>query len=264
MGQTTPRAAYANEILTIDLSQPGHMNMLVWAYNNIYIPCFPNKAHREPLEHWIERLQGNPPTPDRYVVILAGENLDNPAIAKIKGISVGIYYEAAEAGLMAYNAIHKDYQGQGLGRLLLEARQEALEGIAALKGRSLKGLFAEAQDPKKPGKNDIFDPTKRIETFARWGAEIVPIHYVQPALALAEGEENKGKSKNLLLLSYPTREFGHATPSITQAFVHALYTADGESLPEEDRHYCRMFTELEMMKPVVDINSARLLKYSHG
>lgn len=247
MGKTTSRSASANELRTIDLSILGHREMLASAYREVYEPAFPNRAHREPLEHWIERLEGDPPTPDRYVIIVVGENLDDPKTRFIKGVGVGIYLETAQAGWMAYNAIRPECR-EGLGHLLLDARREALEGMAASKQKSLKGIFAEVQDPAKPGKNDIYDPQKRLDKFKSWGAEVVDIKYVQPALTTDIGEVEKGKSKNLLLVSYPIADGSYATPNVTQAFLHAVYTADGDVAPEDDKDFCRMFVELENLK----------------
>ncbi len=241
------RNAFAHSTVTIDLTQPGHLELLKKAYNEIYVPAFPNDDERENLDLWTNKLKSKSrSSADKYVIIIAGNDLDDASACFIKGISVGIYYDDAQSGLMAYNAIRPECRNEGLGRQLVDARVEALHGIAASKGHDLKGIFLEAHDPVHPCNNG-YDSQKRVDKFESWGARKIDVDYIQPALA-----GDKGKPRDLLLMAYPVNGV-YPTPGLTEEFLHALYKGHGHEPPEDDEDYCKMVADLraQSLQPMV-------------
>ncbi len=241
------KAAFAHTSVTVDLAQPGHYELLKKAYNEIYVDAFPDINEREELEIWVSKLKNKAQSAsDSYAIILAGDNLDDPANAYIKGIAVGIYYDDAQSGLMAYNAIRPECQRQGLGRFLVNERIKAFEGVSKSKGHDLKAIFLEVNNPDKVETcGDSMDPKLRKATFEAWGARTVDVDYVQPALST-----DKGKCKELMLMAYPVNS-AYPTPKITEHFLHALYEGHGHKPPEQDEDYRNMVAELRRQQPAL-------------
>ncbi len=240
-----PPRGSKNQTHIVNVKDPASREILTAAYNEVYFPAFPIDDEREDLQKWLNR-QENPDSLTNYLIIVVGENLDDPARRFIKGISVGIYYTEEQVALLAYNAIRPECQGEGLGKKMVELRNKALCDLAKTKGHELKGVFIDCNDPAKvPEGEDTLSPEKRLSIFRKWGAVRVPITYVQPAL-----EEGKEKCDKLILMAYPHPQTGDY-PSLQDALglVRAMYRACGQADVENDPDYRimkREVTALEM------------------
>lgn len=232
------RRAY--ELITINPAEAGHAELLREAYDDVYVPAFPIDDERQPLQVWMDRAHPDSKSSNKYVVIVAGTNLNDPETRQIEGISVGIYYGNAQVGLMAYNAIRPTCQGGGLGHAMVNARIDAFQNLADSRGEDLRGVFLEVNDPAQvKAEDDSFDPAKRLAIFKKWGAQEVAINYIQPAL-----DEDKAKFDKLKLLSYPTRDGVRPDADAVHDFLYALYKGCGYAHPEKDPDFIHMKAEL--------------------
>jgi len=198
----------------IDLSKQGHLDLLLRAHDEIYVPSFPIEEERDSLELWLMRLSENTSKAAyRYAIFIAGDQLENPQKAILKGISVGIYYKEAQAGLMAYNAIAPIARGNGLGRLMVELRRLEFEQMAQEAEQDLRAIYVEINDPDKIGAElDIYDPRKRERLFKSWGAIHIPIDYVQ-----------KNGFDGLKLMFYPDPNRPAPTFRDVEKFIKAMH-----------------------------------------
>ncbi len=234
-----------HSVHTVDLNNPLSMKLLARAYKDIYEPAFPIAGERESIESWVMNY-ANPIKNSEIVIILAGEALDTRR-AVLKGMSVGYYYPSGDAGLMAYVAIAPEYRNEGLGRVMVEARKQALLATAKKYGKQLGGVFLECNDPAKVApEQDSFDPTARIKIFEKWGAAVIPVDYTQPALAV--GDE---KADFLKLLAYPHPQTGeYPTPSEIEGFLYGIYKACSRYsgiAPEDDAAFNAMKAQLTLL-----------------
>lgn len=235
-----------HSIHTVDPNDLRSLRLLTRAYNDVYIPAFPIADERESIEAWMANYK-NPVKNAEIVIIIAGENLDNHRHAVIKGMSVGYYYPSGDAGLMAYVAIDPKYRSEGLGHVMVEARKQALLNAAKRHGKSLGGVFLECNDPTKvKPEDDSFDPATRIKIFQKWGAEIIPIDYVQPSLSVGDA-----KSDYMNLLAYPHPTTGkYPTPGEIHGFIYGIYKACAKYsgvLPEQDADYKAIKAQIDAM-----------------
>lgn len=235
-----------HSIHTVDPNDIRSLRLLARAYNDVYIPAFPIADERESIDAWMANYK-NPVKNAEIVIIIAGEHLDSQRHAVIKGISVGYYYPSGDAGLMAYVAIDPKYRSEGLGHVMVEARKQALLAAAQRHGKKLGGVFLECNDPAKvKPEDDSFDPATRIKIFEKWGAEIIPIDYVQPPLSVEDA-----KSDYMKLLAYPHPTTGkYPTPEEIHGFIYGIYKACAKYsgiLPEQDVDYNAIKGQLATM-----------------
>jgi len=236
-----------NSIHVVDMKDPRSVALLKEAYRDVYEPAFPIAEERESIDAWINNLMGKSKN-SNIVVVIVGTDFDakNP---NIKGISVGYYYYKVDAGLLAYNAIAPAARNEGLGRVMVEARKQALLHLAEQHGQKLKGVFLECNDPAKvKPEEDSIDPATRMKIFEKWGAKVIPIDYVQPAL-----EKGAAKCDKFKLMAYPHPKTGHyPTPDAVRAFVTGIYQACtdycGGPKPADDPDYVRTVRQLEALK----------------
>lgn len=236
------------QTIKIDISQDGHSSLLEQAYKHIYLPAFPIADEREELDFWIEKLNNRTQlTGDTYSIFLAGDNLDDPAKAFVRGMVVGIYYDDAESGMISYIALRKDTPVKGLARKLVEMdAADDFREIANLKKHNLKAIFLEVHDPKCPNKDDVMDPQKRLDIFRSWDAKEVgedmgfSVNYIQPPVS-----SDKGKCDDLILIALPV-ENKYPTSSLTAKFITAVYESFGIIPADKDEDYCRMMSELNV------------------
>ena len=249
---TNAFARRAYELITINPAVEGHSELLKEAYDDVYVPAFPVDDERQPLQVWMDRTDPKSTSSNKYVVIVAGSNLNDPKNRIIEGISVGIYYSKAQVGLMAYNAISPTSRGGGLGHAMVDARIDAFHDLAVQRNEKVRGVFLEVNDPDQVNaEEDSFDPAKRLAIFKKWGAEEVPINYIQPALA-----DDTGKFDKLKLLSYATKEGVRPDVGAVHDFLYELYRGCGYKQPETDFDFMRMKADLYDM--------ARTTGYSFG
>lgn len=132
---------------------------------------------------------------------------------------------------------------------MVEARKQALLYLAQMNGQKLKGIFLECNDPAKvKPEEDSIDPATRIKIFQKWGARVIPINYVQPAL-----EKGGAKFDKFMLMSYPHPKTGrHPSTAAVSSFITGIYQAcadhSGGPKPADDPDYVRIIAELQAMK----------------
>ncbi len=205
------------QIARITQDRPDLFHLLEEAYEDIYVPAFPDKNEREGLDK-IQKAIAGKYDKLQIVVNILGENLDDQENYVIKGISVAYYFEQQNVGLLAYNAIDPQHREAGLGKLMVDSRIEALKDIAKASGRQLGGVFIECNDPMKVApEHDSMDPAKRVKLFEKWGARQIPIDYVQPPVS-----KHDDYSENLLLLNYPV-DGKYADKKVVEDYLRAVY-----------------------------------------
>lgn len=235
-----------HSIHTVTINSQKSLDLLAKAYKEVYEAAFPIKSEREPLSVWLNNLQGRNPAVD-IVIVIAGDGLDTKT-PTLKAISVAYYYNQQDAGLLAYNAVAPAFQGQGLGRTMVEARKNALLEVAKSKGNSLGGVFIECNDPAKvKPEDDVMDPAKRIALFEKWGARVLPIDYIQPPL-----ETGGQKCEALKLLAYPHPETGkYPEKAGIKTFLTGIYTELAKYAgcpPEQNPDYLKTIGQIDAMK----------------
>lgn len=230
----------------VHIVNPGRRSLalLKKAYDDVYVPAFPIADERDDLELWLDRLTGKDAQTSVSVVI-AGENLNskNPVI---KAISVAEYYPAEDVGLMRYNAVDPAYRNDGFGRVMLEARKQALLQRAEACGKPLQGIFVQVNDPAKiTSEQDNMDPALRIKIFEKWGARQVPFDCLLPPLV--PGAE---KCDFLKLLSYPHPRSGqYPGVEAVKAYMSAIYqNLDPAQPPQQNPDFHEVLRRIDAMK----------------
>lgn len=112
----------------------------------------------------------------------------------------GIAYELyprSQCGLLTYLVVAPAARGKGLGKQLLD------EAVADLRARGAGAVLGEVNR----------DAPDRIARFERWGARVLDIPYVQPALA-----RGLARDAGLVLLA-----FGAADETAVPVFIDELY-----------------------------------------
>lgn len=232
------------EFGNVTASRKDLFNALAQAYNEIYIPAFPDVNERESLDK-IHSLMNGDTAGVKAVVNVVGHNLlSNANDRVVKGLAVAYHFEEQHVGLLAYNAISPLAKGEGIGKILVHSRIESLKQISANQNKSLRGVFIECHDPALvQAHSDIMDPVARIKLFTSWGAREVPFNYVQPPL-----DQNLDYCDNMNLYNYPV-DGVYAGPQECLDFVKAQFN---KALPNFDHsliaHYRNMMAELSAWK----------------
>jgi GNAT superfamily N-acetyltransferase len=227
----------------VEAHNPQSLALLKQAYDGVYTTAFPIDEERESLSSWDKHLHGGNPALN-IVIAISGTHLDTETPA-ISGISVGYYYKNQDVGLLAYVAIDPQYRNAGLGRVMVEARKQAILQAAEKNGKELQGVFIECNDPAKVSpEQDSFDPATRLKIFQKWGARITNMNYIQPPLE-AGGE----KCDFLKLLAYPHPKTGeYPAKEGIKGFLNGIYTVMAEyngCAPEQSADYLNSIEELK-------------------
>ena len=228
------------EIANVTKDTQHLLPLLKEAYENIYVPAFPNPDSRESLEKFMRAINGGIPKVGIVVNIL-GEHLNDPQNYVLKGISIAYYYEPQNVGMLAYNAISPEHREAGLGKLMVESRIESLKQLAQKNNKKLAGVFIDVNDPQKVSvEEDSMDPNKRIAIFSNWGAKIVPIDYVQPPL-----EADGYYCDVMKLMNYPI-DGKYADRKTVEAFLRGIYReCRSDKKPDDDFFFMKMKKQLE-------------------
>lgn len=155
-------------------------------HRGIYMDAF--AAQQEPLDVWQRALRGE--LPYQLTVRLAS---DDGAI--VGGIAFELYPRSG-AGLMTYLVVAPAARGQGLGERLFRG------AAAELQARGARCVLGEVHG------------AERIARFSRWGAHVVDVPYVQPALA-----PGLARDASLVLIAV-----GEAVREDVEAFIDELFT----------------------------------------
>lgn len=240
------------QLRDVTSDRPDLFPLLERAYDEIYLPAFPDPNEQETLEKFHEILRNDRPHA-RIVIQLAGTNLDSPKKADVAGLGIAYYYRKSATGLLAYNAVHPEHKGRSIGGLLVKSRTEGLQKQAKADRRQLRAIFLEVNNPSiADDRHDSMDPEARLALFRKWGAREIPIDYVQPPIS------SFGKHcSDLLLLNYPVAG-KYATPEHVRAHLKALYKV--EANPDCDSSYEEplktMLHQVRVWKEAMETNAA--------
>lgn len=156
-------------------------NLLGEVHEQILMPAFPSNE-MTPLGVLQQMWAGTPP---RLAVHAALDSHSQPV-----GCAVAQWFPRSAALLFAYLAVRADWRGSGIGTSLVT---RAVRDWAATYRPAL--VVAEVEDPcVYPGTPDQ-DPLARLRLYARLGARLLELRYVQPEI-----NPGAGRVRDLLLL----------------------------------------------------------------
>ncbi len=124
-------------------NDPHSKTLMQKAFDKVYYPLF-NSPEDYGIEYFLAALENTAPGQDQ-VVLLVGENLDDPNKAKIHGLGAGIYFPESSTAVNHYRIGSKEERGAGSAvkfSMIDQYRQ-----IASEQGKSLRGLFGVVHDP---------------------------------------------------------------------------------------------------------------------
>lgn len=207
----------------------------------LYTSTFTDPREKENPELWAENMWGGKQLNPRTHILVAQEN------QRLLGGVAFEYYQESRNGLITYLAVIPGYRKRGLARALLNESRQILENEARQAGKALNYILAEVEDPSKIKDSNGFDPKTRIEVFARLGAKIVGIPYIQPKL-----EGGAGSCDYLLLIAM--FESGNYIPgSLLKLFFREFFIATGTMNPELDRVYIKLIGSITDRVPLTPI-----------
>jgi GNAT superfamily N-acetyltransferase len=193
------------EIVTVT---PGDGELLARYYRGIYWDDF--AAQHEPLEAWQRALAGG-----------AGYELTIRLAVDAGEILGGISFErypVSSCGLITYMVVAEAARRRGLGRRL------QADAIATMFAAGAPAVFGEVNDPRLAGEGLLDEPIEdtweRLERNENWGARVVEIRYIQPALG-----PGLTRDRGLCLIAHADAEpLPDTMPgAIVRAFVGELY-----------------------------------------
>ena len=121
-------------------------------------------------------------------------------------------YPTSDVGFVTYLVVAPEQRGRGLGEQLLRGAVEQLGGL----------VLGEVNDPRKGA------DWKRLERFQRWGARVLDVRYVQPALG-----PGLSRDRGLVLIAFaPIPE--PVDGARVRAFVEELYAVTEGGAPDAD------------------------------
>ena len=222
-----------------DLSAPIQQNAFE-AFVQIYMQAFPDPNQREDPAKWEKRIAASNRTaasnsdpsslgaPSRENqtssgssvssgdsklgstgyshtrLIVSGRNLGDPEQTIVTGGIVTEFYLQSQTGLISYIAVDSGARDQGHARALAEAAKRGFYETAQAFGKELRGVFAEAEDPRRAADlRERLASHRRLQILAHFGARWIDVPYAQPPL------DPSKEPVELLLLAIPEMS-GHA------------------------------------------------------
>lgn len=174
-------------------------------------------AQHEPLESWHRALRGE----DGYHLTV---RLAIVGDAIVGGINFELY-PRSRCGFLTYMAVAPASRGRGLGNRLQTG------AVAALRAAGAAAVFGEVNDPRTTTQEPAAVAWQRLDRNQRWGARVVDIRYVQPALG-----PGLARDRELLLIAIAGSEpLPPELPgTLVRGFVEELYaiTEGGPPDPE--------------------------------
>lgn len=225
------------EIVTIcDPSDHGDAKGLVkQAYADILAKVFPERE-LDSCKRVFDSVRGKCVN-ERAAVIIAGEDLDDPARRVLHGAAIAYFFIKQSIGFLAYNAKRPGSAASGLGDRMVAARTQALKDLAASYGNKLEAIILDVHNPDKmtaeERENDAMPPEKRIALFKKFGAHDFPFEfdYVQPPAG-----KKSPHCFNLKLMYYPV-DGRHPGPEQVKGFLTAVYEVASNGKTVTDQHY---------------------------
>ncbi|MGB5694603.1 MAG: GNAT family N-acetyltransferase [Polyangiales bacterium] len=220
----------------VDLRQQRDRGLLA-QFIQLYERTFEAPELREDPALWLGRMWGDAPEPAPIVHIIVA--VDGSGRQVIGGV-VCEYYRASGCGLVTYLVVTPTTRRTGIGRQLVSCAAATLRTQAAVHGRPLQAVFAEAADPARlPSSNGGTEPGERLSALARLGARRVDIPYVQPDLG-----GGAGRVEGLWLLSMGVAPQEELPGPVLRAFLHEFYRSLGVADPDADADFQGMIARV--------------------
>lgn len=203
--------------------------VLLAAFETLYRRAFTDPAEREDPAQWPPRMYGDLPAPQPRMHLLVA--VDEPGRNLLGGIAFE-YYRDSCCGLLTYLVVAPNWRRRGLARQLVQGALARLQREAQAHGASLRGVFAEAEDPDRIGPDgNALAPGERLAALARLGARRIDVPYVQPAL-----EGGAGPCRHLFLMVFHP-PCGAVPGPVVHGFLHEFYRALGIADPASDADF---------------------------
>ena len=221
---------------------------LLSAFTALYLNTFTDPSEREDPAQWSERLRHSYPSPQPRTHLVVALQADGVAASSVLGGIVFEYYPASRCGLLTYLVVDRAQRRRGLARRLISTAIGILNHDAQQQSSTLRGVFAEAEDPAKVSAEDAaMSPRERVTALMRLGARWIDIPYVQPAL-----DGGSGRCRHLLLLAFDhdgTQPEG-IQGSVVKGFLYEFYQALGIERPDADADYVAISRRLDATLPL--------------
>ena len=225
----------------VDVNNPQSLNLLARAYKDVYKQAF-SAAEREPMEDWIEAMNGGNKFCDMCIVLL-GENL-NSSKPVLKGISVGYYYRDQDAGLLGYTVINPAFNAPGLEQAMMDACTEGLQDLSKKNGGLMQAVFLETNNPAKMENDDERNAAvERLQMLQSLGAKLVNANFIEPPLY-----EGADKNESFSLVAYPGKAGFLPTRKQVKDVVTGLYTGLAECAgcaPKDNPDYNGLMKQID-------------------
>jgi GNAT superfamily N-acetyltransferase len=190
-------------------------------HRGIYLDEFADQV--EPVEAWKHALWSGE-SPYAMTIRVALDSLSDEIVA---GIAFE-HYPRSGCGLVTYMVVAPSGRQRGVGRRLLG------DAVAALHARGGPVVFGEVNDPRlrDGNKREPADVAwARLERNQRWGARVVDVRYVQPALG-----DGLARDRGLCLIA-----LAGAAPlpdaldgAMVRAFVAELHEVTERRAPDDE------------------------------
>ena len=236
-----------HSIELLDLREQDRPELLN-AFTALYLSTFTDPSEREDPGQWAERLRRSYPAPQPRTHVLVARQADGSAATAVLGGLVFEYYSASRCGLLTYLVVDPAQRRRGLARCLVNAATDILNQDARQQGASLRGLFAEADDPAQVAADSTaMPPRERMTAFMRLGARWIDIPYVQPTLV-----GGSGRCRHLLLLAFAHNGTQPADIEgrVVRDFLYEFYQALGVERPDADADYATISRQLDATLPL--------------
>ncbi|HEU4729717.1 MAG TPA: GNAT family N-acetyltransferase [Kofleriaceae bacterium] len=194
-------------------------------HGGIYWDAFPDQ--QEPVAVWKRALWGGR-SPYELTIRVAGHRLRDRAHRELLGGIAFERYPRSGCGLVTYMAIAPAARRQGLGKRLQR------EAVLALFGAGVRAVLGEVNDPRLAGEG-VDEPVeamwRRLERNQAWGARVLNVRYVQPALA-----PGLARDHGLCLIALAGEQpLADAMPGeVVRDFVHELYEVTEGNPPDRE------------------------------
>ena len=175
-----PAAAY-HVVDLAAMAVSDRQKLLGEVHEQILMPTFPSNE-MAPLSVMQQMWAGVPP---RLAVHAALDSRGQPV-----GCAVAEWFPLSAVLLFAYLAVRADWRGGGIGTSLIT---RAVRDWAAAYRPAL--VVAEVEDPCVYSGTPDQDPRARLRLYARLGAQLLELRYVQPEI-----NPGAGRVRDLLLL----------------------------------------------------------------
>jgi hypothetical protein len=135
------------------------------------------------------------------------------------------WYPTSACGLVTYMVVAPTHRRAGLGNELQRA------AVRELASRGARAVFGEVDDPSVRDGKAAEVAWRRLERNQRWGARVLDVRYVQPALGAGLVRD---RGLVLIALANDVALPGDLPGRVVAAFVRELYAATegGEPDPE--------------------------------